>query len=309
MKKALLIGGGGFIGKHLAKSLVDRDWSVFIGSRSPASTQTEFAGSPHVQRIEFHLDRAPDIKAFLREHNPDAVVHLAAETVPSSPANEIEHERANIVEPTKRLIDIVAETSAKFVFLSSGGAIYGASRPGSRRESDPCEPVSGYGRHKLELERYIIATGQNARLRYLIVRPSNPYGPGQSLHGRQGLVSVILGKLISKDHLEIRGSGHVLRDYIHVEDLADAVAHLISSDRGDGVYNIGSGVGHSALDVVSIIERVSGQQLEVVRSPDLSSDAGDIVLDITALKDAGIATPRPLETGIRDYMSGIGLLP
>ena len=122
-------------------------------------------------------------------------------------------------------------------------------------------------------------------MEYLIVRPSNPYGPEQNIHGRQGLIAVALGKLIDEGSLTIWGDGGAIRDYIYIDDLADAVYQLINKDVSNDVYNIGSGIGYTVTEIINMINELTHDHLKVEHVPGRKVDVDKMVLDIQKLRN------------------------
>ncbi len=119
--------------------------------------------------------------------------------------------------------------------------------------------------------------------KHIIVRPSNPYGAGQNIYGRQGLIAVTLGKLLKGDSPQIWGDGSVIRDYLHIQDLCRAIGLLLEKGGTNETYNIGSGKGYSVNDVMQMIEAATGDQFKVEYLPGRPVDVPVNVLDINKL--------------------------
>ncbi len=111
-------------------------------------------------------------------------------------------------------MDYCASNHIEFVFLSSGGTVYGV-KGGVISENEPVAPISYYGLSKVQIEDLINFYHRRYNLNYLILRPSNPYGFGQNLYGKQGLIAVIIGKILSKESIVVFGDGTTIRDYIY----------------------------------------------------------------------------------------------
>jgi UDP-glucose 4-epimerase len=283
-RRILLLGGTGFIGINLARRLR--------------------AGGHHV--IVTGRDGLPigEAAAFAVAEGLDTVVHLASALIPSSTEAAYREERVRIGEPTERLAAGLAGTGVRLVFLSSGGTIYGVTDRPFAREDDPCAPISWYGRAKLEAEEAIRAA---PGLRHLIARPSNPYGPHQRLGGAQGLVSAILGRLSEGRPLPVWGDGSSVRDYLHIDDLADTLAGLIERGVEGTTINLGSGTGHSLLEVVRTVEQVTGRAVALDFQPARAVDVPRLVLDVSRLRALGLHRARPLHEGVRDYAGALGM--
>jgi UDP-glucose 4-epimerase len=236
----------------------------------------------------------------------DTVVHLASSLLPSSDAKAFQGELTQVIAPTLRVVDACAKASIRFVLFSSGGTVYGDVDASVVGEAHPLRPKSHYGFSKVLLESYVQHVSRSQGLRYLVVRPSNPYGKHQRLRSPQGFIAVALGKLMRGEPLEIWGDGESVRDYIDVRDLADAVATLVCRDVPNATLNVGCGVGHSVNQVLDIIHAVTCQRPEIIRRPSRSTDVQRVVLDTSALSALIEWRPRALDVGIRDFVEHLG---
>jgi len=282
----MLLGGTGFLGTNLAERLRLRGHRVLV----PA----------------LRLEAVDEIAALVRDNGVDAVVHLACRMLPSSGEAEYLEERRRVVAPTVRLARRLADAGVAMVFLSSGGTVYGVPERLPAAEGDRCAPISLYGQAKLELESHLDFLVRTAGLDCLIVRPSNPYGRHQPLRGAQGLVAVMLGRIADGLPLEVWGDGSVVRDYILVEDAADAIAGLIERDVC-GVVNVGSGEGHSIREVVRAVETALDRSVPVAFKPGRAADVPSLILDVGRLASLGLHHPRPLSEGIGRFVQQLGL--
>ena len=161
-------------------------------------------------------------------------------------------------------MEICAEREVKFVYFSSGGTIYGNRNDVLPFvEQDPMAPISYYGWSKQMMENSILFMHRTKGLDYLIVRPSNPYGHGQNLFGKQGLVAVAIGKILKGEPVEVWGDGSAVRDYIYIDDLAKVFLQLIEKDVKNTTLNIGAGRGYSVNDVLAFLKIVSGKDFKI----------------------------------------------
>jgi UDP-glucose 4-epimerase len=207
------------------------------------------------------------------------------------------------VEPTRSLLPILREHGCRLVFFSSGGAIYGRGRSSTLAEGDPLDPLSYYGRSKLLLEDAIQEYGAKEGLDYLIIRPSNPYGRFQSSHGAQGFIAVAAGKILRGEPMTVWGDGRIVRDYLLVDDLVSGVLGLMGSGEHRGVYNIGSGKGHSLTEVVRMIEGGAGMKAQLEFLPGRPCDPGTTILNISKLRSVIPFQPLGLEEGLKIYLA------
>ena len=278
-----LIGASGFIGRHLTAVLQGQEVRVLdLGRLTP--------------------QRLPDVDALLDEHRPDAVVHLASNLLPGSGRDAFLDERAGLGCATLALADRLADRGTLLVYLSSGGAVYGPQGGPLLSEDSPRAPISYYGQAKLEIESYLDFARRSRGLRSLVVRPSNPYGPLQDPHAGQGLIAVVADRAMRGAQVEVWGDGSVVRDYVHVEDLARVVVHLVRTGVEGRAVNVGSGVGHSLLEVVDLVGRHLGVEVDLDFKPARPVDSPRAVLDVTAMRASGAPEPRSLDKGIGSYI-------
>lgn len=305
MKNILLIGGCGFIGSNLTKRLLQQDWSVFIYERFSADISNLDTVSHQVKIIYGTLSKVNEIIHIIEENNITVVVHLVSTLIPNSPFESYQNELVNILLPTIDLIHILSERKIKFVFLSSGGTVYGESdRQIPFRENDNLKPICYYGESKLFIEQAIKLENRYTGLDYLIVRPSNPYGTGQKLGGVQGFISSIIGKALNGEKVIVWGDGNVVRDYVYIDDLTFALCRLIESNKS-GEFNIGSGKGHSLNEVIQVVNSYLAIPLDVEYTTGRKIDVPFLVLDISKLKNEISYQPTPLQKGVEYFLSYI----
>lgn len=282
--RILILGGNGFIGRNLTASMLKAGAEVHICDRPGTSSSQEHPS----HRLFFHagdLSNKEYIHSCLQKGPFDWVIHLACSLIPSSGYEEFIRERELNLTAGFELTRAMAQYgSRKLLFFSSGGAIYGNNGLSVNDETAPLSPLNHYGFAKLAMEEFIRFQARSQQIEYIIVRPSNPYGAGQNLFGKQGLIAVTLGKLIQEQAIEIWGDGKVVRDYLHIRDLCSAIQLLIESDITNETFNIGSGNGTSVNEVLQTIRNVTGNELPVKYLPSRSVDVPVNVLDVSKLK-------------------------
>ncbi|WP_425044220.1 NAD-dependent epimerase/dehydratase family protein [Primorskyibacter sp. S87] len=277
--KALLIGGSGFIGSHVVDVLLKRGHKVRVYDRSPERFRQTRKG------VEFQSGQLNDTAALAEAlAGVDQVFHMASTTVPSTsdldPIADIEGNLINMV----RLLKLMREASVKrIIFLSSGGAVYGVTNTSVVPEDHALKPISSYGIVKVAIENYLHAEQQLHGLRSLVLRPANPYGPRQGRSGVQGVVGTFMRHVAQDQPLEIWGDGSVVRDFFHVADLARLCVDCAEADI-TGVFNAGSGTGHSIREIVDMIAKASGKDPVINYKPGRGFDVPKVVLDISAIK-------------------------
>jgi len=171
----------------------------------------------------------------------------------------------------------------EFTLFSSGGAVYGPQDTMPIPESAPTNPISVYGASKLAMEKYLSVAATKHGFRHLIIRPSNPYGPGQNFLSPQGIVAVALAKIFRHETLTIRGDGSATKDYLFVTDLADAISGLLETPTASGPYNTGSGKGITLSTLIREIEKVIGCSAQIEYLHPHPADVHTNVLDISKI--------------------------
>lgn len=272
-KGVLLLGGRGFIGSALATRMEQEQLPTFLVGRS------------NMEQLEQLL---PDC---------GTVVHLASSTTPASSAEQPDLELANI-ELTLRLLKLLQpHPQIHLIFFSSGGTVYGNPRRLPVPEDCPLTPLSYHGAGKVAQEVYFSTA--RAKRSISILRPSNVYGPGQSIRQGFGLVRTMLDHARRGTTLEIWGDGQNVRDYIYIDDVVDATLRLIERPRDSDTYNLGSGVGYSINDVKSLVEEVCGKPIKTKYLPARGMDVRRVVLDNRRITAALDWAPRvDLKTGV-----------
>ncbi len=217
----------------------------------------------------------------------DVVFLMAATSVPGNAQDDIVFDLlSNVVPSVKMAFECATRSQARLVFLSSGGTVYGDLGVKRLVETDPLHPRSAYGAAKLSIEAYLQVLGANYGLDYRIARLSNPFGPGQSPFGIQGLVSVFMRKIALGEPIEIWGDGSATRDYIYVDDVAEGLISIALSHVPQQIFNLASGQGYSVNEMIERIEQVVGSSADVKYLPARAFDVQHNVLDISAVRKA-----------------------
>jgi UDP-glucose 4-epimerase len=294
--RVLVIGGCGFIGSHVVDALTARRLRVRVLDRRPEAFRPPVAG------VEYVTGDLSDI-AMLSEAltGTDAVIHLASSTVPAtSNLDPVADITGNLIG-TVRLIEVMRSMGIRnIVYLSSGGTVYGIPQSDPVGEDHPLRPVSSYGVVKTAIENYLHMEHHLHGLRHCVLRASNPYGPRQGHTGLQGVIGTYLWKIVRGEPIEVWGDGSVVRDFIHVRDLAELCCEAVLSDRS-GIYNAGSGEGRSINDIVAAVGAAAGRPITPVYKPGRSFDVPRVVLDIARARAGFGWSPRiALDAGIAE---------
>jgi UDP-glucose 4-epimerase len=184
------------------------------------------------------------------------------------------------------LLDAICSLGiSRILFLSSGGTVYGIPEVVPIPEEHPLRPINSYGIVKVAIESYLEMYRRTRGLSPIIIRASNPYGSRQGHKGVQGVVTTFLSRVLEGDTIEIWGDGSVVRDYLHVTDLADLCVRALCSDK-TGPYNAGSGQGKSINEIIEVLRLATGKVISPVYKPGRALDVPRSVLDTSRAKAA-----------------------
>lgn len=290
----LLIGGTGFLGTALARTLAASGREVHVLARN---------AEPGLRAgVNYHRgaqDEARIVAPLLKECR--TVVHLAASSTPGTPAAYLAAEVEQSLLPTARLLDIMASTPpARLLFISSGGSLYGNPQYLPVGEQHGTSPISCHAAGKVSLEAFFSTAAHSYNIPLAILRPSNLYGPGQQLRAGFGIVRTLLEKARRGEPIEIRGDGSAVRDYLYIDDAVDACQRLIDTHQATGPYNAGSGRGVSIATLVRLCSETTGRTISVIYQAAPSTDVSAIVLDSAHLMAAtGWGPSWSLQDGLR----------
>ena len=255
----LLLGGAGFIGGALARRLKQEEITVHV------------IGRHDTERLEQVLPQC------------GTVIHLASATTPGSSASHPHLELVNLAL-TLRLLDLLqTQPQTHLIFFSSGGTVYGNPDRLPVAEDAPIAPLSNHGAGKASQEAFCQAFRAQGHA-VTILRPSNAYGPGQTIKSGFGLVRTMLEHVRVGTTMEIWGDGENIRDFIYIDDVVDAAMRLIKLPQDSGTYNLGSGKGYSINQVRGIVEQVTGIELKTSYRPARGIDVRAVVLDMSRLE-------------------------
>jgi UDP-glucose 4-epimerase len=248
--KILITGGFGFIGSETALALCN-DHNVSIITRSNSIPKL-LAGAIHKIKI---FNGSFDEQNLLDSILPDIdiIVHTACTTVPeNSTINPIHDVETNVISTIKLLESSKKHGVKKLIYLSSGGVVYGNTNEKTINELHPTNPISSYGVTKLMVEKYIQYYSILYNIDYTIFRIANAFGPNQSGKNNQGVIAHWLKKCKENEPLEIWGDENIVRDYIYIDDIVNAIAISIN-EKIHGIYNIGTGNGVSLIKLAETI--------------------------------------------------------
>lgn len=299
-KSILFIGGAGFIGSNIIRWLDKEKFRVVV--IEPKGAYLGRLDGMDVDLLEGSLCNIELVKEVIEQQDIQIVVHLVSTLIPGSTYEDYKKEYKDVIFPSIELMELCAQKGIRFVYFSSGGTVYGNRNDVLPfTETDAMNPISYYGWSKQMMENSIQFMHRTVGLDYLVVRPSNPYGHGQNLYGKQGLVAVAMGRLLRNEEIEVWGDGSAVRDYIYVDDLARIFVKLIEEDVHNTTLNIGSGRGYSVNDVLAFLKIVTGREMKIVYQNPRPVDVSSMVLDTSRLKGLISYEVTPFMDGIKKY--------
>jgi UDP-glucose 4-epimerase len=263
MAKCLVLGANGFIGSHIVDLLAEDGHFVRCFDRYKTNSVVFANKEDHDVEIvsgDF-LNRTSLEKAV---EGMDYVFHFISTTTPITSDNDPSIDIDTNIKMSIELFKICSKAGVKrVIFASTGGAIYGntSTRAPINEDTHP-KPVSPYAIGKLTIENYLRYFKTKHDLNYLVMRISNPYGPRQNTLSGQGVIPIFLEKILNDDPIDIYGDGTMVRDYIYVKDVAHLIVEAFDKNLEiSDTYNIGSAVGCSVNELVSIIEDVTSKKI------------------------------------------------
>lgn len=282
--KITIFGGGGFIGSTIADKLLVEGHSLRIFERPRVQSYRNFNKNETVEWVAGDLSSAHDVSDAV--HGADAIMHLVSTTLPKSSNDDpIYDVQSNVVASLHILNSMVRHGVRNIVFISSGGTVYGKPVYLPIDENHPTNPVVSYGITKLTIEKYLQMYEMLHGIRAITLRVANPYGERQRVETAQGAVGVFLRHALTDSPIEIWGDGSVIRDYLHVSDVAEAFEKALHYSGNHRVFNISSGSGTSLNSLVDLIQTVLGKTVERRYMPSRSFDVPESVLSNVLAKN------------------------
>lgn len=280
----LLLGGCGFLGRSLSDALISRGHAVKIFDQHDSIAQRRREEPRAVYYSGNFATGEFDRSLF---EGVTSVIHLVHSTIPSTSMESVPFDAQSNILPSIQLLEAIRHSEIRrFVYISSGGTVYGIPARLPAAEGDPENPISAYGVSKLAIEKYVEFYSRIFGLEGVVVRLGNPYGPHQLEGTAVGVIANILLRISRGTSVEIWGDGHTVRDYIYIDDVSDAICQFaLRRDVPSGVYNLGGGVGYSLREVLMAVQNACGVNIAVTHYPARQLDVPAVILDISRIKE------------------------
>lgn len=297
MTKILVTGGAGFIGSHVVDLFLAKGYEVVV--LDDLSTGRISNLNPAAKFYQMDI-RSAEVREVFAAEKPDYVSHHAAQAdVRRSVVQPLFDAEVNILGSIN-LIECAREFAVKhFVYISTGGAVYGEPEQLPCSEEHPINPICQYGASKHTVEHYLYMYYVNYGLKYTVLRYPNVFGPRQNPHGEAGVVAIFTGKMLAGESLLVNGDGEQTRDFVYVGDCAYANYLAVTVDHQPGIYNLGWGRPTSINEIFFALAKATEYPYPIQHGPAKVGETRHIYLDAKkAEKELGWTPTVTLEKGL-----------
>ena len=280
--KVLVTGGAGFIGSHVVDRLVEEGHQVVVVDNLATGKRKNVNRAASLYKTD--ISSGWRLERVFRNERPNIVLHLAAQvSVPRSIDDPMFDAQVNVLGTMNLLHQAVRYGCRKVVFSSSGGGIYGEQQTFPADESHAANPLSPYGISKLCGEHYLSYFQRVSGIPVVSLRYAHVYGPRQDPDGEAGVVAIFIQKMLNNEQPLINGNGRQTRDFIFVEDVAEANLAAMRQDA-HGVYNVGTGTETSVNELFRMLAELTGSTVKEVHGPAKAGDQIRSVVDPSRIK-------------------------
>lgn len=287
-KKVLLIGGNGFIGKNLTFSLSGQNIRIRILDKYSEKVHFYDSMKDNIEFAQVDIYNTSSLLDNLGDY--ENIIWLVHTSVPSNSMVDLSDDLTTNIIPLINFLNKIKDNPniEKFIYLSSGGTVYG-DPPIYEPIKEDCtiNPISSYGLTKYIAEKYIKLILQNSNISTFILRPSNVYGIYQNLNKPQGIIGHAFKAALNGHPLFLYNNGEIIRDFIHVSDLSNAIFKCLNSQPPvltTTIFNIGSGTPISMNQIIKLINEITGININIINKPKREFDCNYNVLDCQKFK-------------------------
>jgi UDP-glucose 4-epimerase len=297
LAKVLITGGAGFIASNIADKMIELGHSVVIVD--DLSSGFEYNINPKAKFFKMDI-RDPKLKEVFQKEKPEYIFHHAAQMdVRKSVEDPLFDADVNIKGGLHVIMLALENKVKKFIYASTGGAVYGEPEYLPVDEKHPVNAICQYGISKHTLEHYLFLYNYLYGMNYTILRYPNVFGPRQNPHGEAGVNAIFIGMMLDGQTPKIFGDGKSVRDYIYVGDVVEA--NVIAMTKGDkNIYNLGWGRGISVNEIYAILQKLLKFKNPPIYSEARAGEIERVYLDASkAKKELGWAPKVTYEEGLQ----------
>ncbi|NUM44938.1 MAG: NAD-dependent epimerase/dehydratase family protein [Anaerolineales bacterium] len=263
--KVFVTGGAGFIGSNVVDLLVENGYEVVIVDNLTSGRQSNL--NPKAKFYQLDI-RDPQLHEIFQHERPDFVSHHAAQVDVRKSVADPMHDASINVLGTLNVLEAARKVSVKrFIYISTGGAVYGEPEYLPCDENHPINPICQYGASKHLGEHYLYMYQVMYGMNYTVLRYPNVYGPRQDPHGEAGVVAIFTGRMVEGEPITINGDGEQSRDFLYVGDCARANLLALRVDHANGIYNLATSQATSINELYQTLKKITDYPLEAAYGP------------------------------------------
>jgi UDP-glucose 4-epimerase len=263
--KILVTGGAGFIGSHVVDTFIANGHDVVVVDDLSTGRRSNLNPAATFYQVDIRSD---ELKTIFEKEKPQVIDHHAAQMdVRRSVVDPLFDADVNVLGSIK-LIELARQYGVeRFIYISTGGAVYGEPEYLPCDESHPINPICPYGASKHTVEHYLYMYHELYDLDYVVLRYPNVYGPRQDPHGEAGVVAIFTGQMLKGEQVVINGDGEQERDFVFVGDCARANLLALSTEKSNTIFNLGEGKATTVNEVFAELKKATGYQLSAIHGP------------------------------------------
>lgn len=292
-----ILGGKGFIGKNLVQMLSNKHGYNVTSFDHTVFGEEDMLPSVHYVVGDFFDNQS--LENIVMEN--DVIIHTVCTINPGNSNKYYINAYKNDFSQSLYLCELCTKYRKRLVFISSGGAIYGKSSHLPIPEETVTKPLNHYGNLKLCIENTYRTFSMQQGTDILIARVSNVYGPGQDYSKGVGFVDAVIKSGLTGTDINIYGDGHIIRDYIYIEDACRMLISLLDCNSSENTFNISSNFGTSQNDIVDIVSKHI-PNLRVNYTKSRSVDVDKVILDNSRVMQIYADKILTIEEGIEKYI-------
>lgn len=301
--RILVTGGAGFIGSHIVDAYIEDGHTVTI--IDDLSTGNDDNVNPRATFLKMDINDKK-ISSIFEKYKFDVVNHHAAQiNVRTSLSDPVRDASTNVLGSVNLLTLGAQNNIRRFIFASSGGAIYGEPKSYPITETCRPDPMSPYAIAKLATENYIRVLARLHDFDYVILRYSNVYGPRQISKSEAGVISIFINQILKGEECFVNGDGNQTRDYVYVKDVVRA--NILALQCGSDFFNIGTKVETSVNQLINNLGEITGREIRHKHRAAIPGEVLRNVLDYSKVRRKLKWSPKvPLKEGIKrtyDYFA------